>query len=509
MSFLPPEVQQTPVKGFIMSRKIRPFWLMMSLLFANGLLFATTPVITVTSPKNNSTSTSPVQFKATATSSKCAQGISAVRVYSAPGVSAYTVGGGKLNAYLNLNAGTYNTTIVAWDNCGGTASVNVTVTASGEKKIGGFLYTVNSAYDYGNHNENNVSGFSIVASNGALAPLPQGPVNTNIFPQSVASDKGGYRLYVGDWQSGDVFPYFINRSNGSLTPVPGAPFAVNRSVTAVAVHPSGDFIYAAASEQASGDGIAVFQLQSDGSLKEIPGSPFPTQIGPQALTVDPSGNYLYVADYSSFIEAFQIDKSTGALTEAPGSPYLVSAPSVCNFGPGATVDPLEILLVAGARIYTPDAFIGYISGWSISSENGGLSAMSGSPWIDQGGCSQNNGNDPAPHSLAVDATGKFLYVNSGNFAEGISIYSIASDGALTYLKTTGNFSGCATPIRTDATGNYLYTGGCEAGVPGPGYASIVGYSINHSTGDITPLPASPFVYTSGTNAVLDSFTVTP
>jgi hypothetical protein len=37
----------------------------------------------------------------------------------------------------------------------------------------------------------------------------------------------------------------------------------------------------------------------------------------------------------------------------------------------------------------------------------------------------------------------------------------------------------------------------------------VGYSINHITGDITPLATSPFVYVSGTNAVIDSFAVTP
>jgi hypothetical protein len=43
-----------------MSGKIRPFWLTMSVLFANGLVFATTPLIAVISPKDNSTSTSPV-----------------------------------------------------------------------------------------------------------------------------------------------------------------------------------------------------------------------------------------------------------------------------------------------------------------------------------------------------------------------------------------------------------------------------------------------------------------
>lgn len=104
---------------------------------------------------------------------------------------------------------------------------------------------------------------------------------------------------------------------------------------------------------------------------------------------------------------------------------------------------------------------------------------------------------------------EFAEVNSANYTEGISIYSIAPDGVLTYIKTTGSDSGCATPIRTDATGNYLYTGGCDAGVPGNGYASMVGYSINHTTGDIIPLPTSPFVYVSGTNAVIDSFAVTP
>ena len=114
-----------------------------------------------------------------------------------------------------------------------------------------------------------------------------------------------------------MFPYFIDRSNGSLTPVPGAPFPVHVSGGSGRAS-EWEFIYAAGSEQASGDGIAVFQLQTDGSLKQIPGSPFPTQIGPQALTVDPSGNFLYVADYSGFIEVFQIDRSTGALTEASG-----------------------------------------------------------------------------------------------------------------------------------------------------------------------------------------------
>ena len=470
-------------------RPIVPFFVLLS---GSVFAFATTPKITITSPKNDSTSTSPVNFKATAMSSSCAQGISAMRVYSAPGVTVYTVAGGNLDAYLNLNAGTYNATIVAWDNCGGTASENVTVTASGEKKMDGFLYTVNTGYPEID-DLNNVVGFSIVASNGALAPLLQGAVNTNLDPLSAASDKGGYRFYVGDYESGDVFAYFIDRANGYLTAVPGAPFAVNRSVSAVAVHPSGDFVYAAADEQAAGDGIAVFQVQSDGSLTEIAGSPFATENGPQALVVDPTGNYLYVADYSNNIQVFRINRTTGALTQISGSPYSIPIPASC--GSGQTANPTDLLEVSGKWIYTPDEFIGYISGWSTSS-NGGLTPISGSPWIDQNGCTTGGLPGPEPYWLAVDGTGKYLYVSSETLFQGILIYSIGSNGALTYVKAfdAGSYIGQG-PIATDSKGDYLYASEGGANVtPGPGYGAIAGFSINHSTGDLKVLPTSPYIY---------------
>jgi DNA-binding beta-propeller fold protein YncE len=136
----------------------------------------------------------------------------------------------------------------------------------------------------------------------------------------------------------------------------------------------------------------VFQVQSNGSLTEISGSPFATQPGPQALAVDPAGHYLYVADYSNYIEVFQINPSTGALTEDSGSPYEIPIPAVCNPGGGATANPTDIVDVSGTSLYTPDEFIGYISGWSISSTTGGLTPMSGSAFRD-GGCATNSNSD--------------------------------------------------------------------------------------------------------------------
>jgi 6-phosphogluconolactonase (cycloisomerase 2 family) len=472
-------------------------------LFMSAAAFATTPTITVQSPANDSTTTSPVLYTASASSPDCTKGISAMRVYSAPGVSSSTISGGNLDAYVNLTAGTYRTTIVAWDNCGGTATKNLTVTVSGESKPDGFVYTVNSNYyDSSTTNKiNNVVGFTIL-SNGALAQTAQGPVAANVGPFSVASDKGGYRLYVGDKISGDVFAYFINRDNGYLTPVPGAPFPVNRSVTAVAVHPSGSLVFATRDEQAAGDGVAVFQLQSNGSLVEGPGSPYSTEIGPQAIVVDPSGKYLYVADEGStesYINAFQIDLSAATLTPVSGSPFVVNGPSGNPNCPSGVVTPSDIVDFNGSSVYTADA-INYISGFAIGM-GGALTQYSGSPWADNGGCPNPNGLPSSwdPYSLAIDGSGKFLYAANISL-NNISIYSIASNGTLTFIKNTGTTGGCFTPIRTNSAGNQLYIGGCGQGAANGDYSSIVGYSINSTTGDLTLLPASPYTFYENSNS---------
>lgn len=487
-------------------RRLRNLPLMLSALFMSGVAFATTPIVTVTQPANNSKTTGPVNYVASASSPNCASGISAMRIYSAPGVDADTVSGGNLNTYINLLPGTYNTVVQAWDNCGGAGTANVTITITGESKPAGFVYTVNSNYFEGN-TANFVQGFSIVPGNGALAKILQGPVNANVAPMSVASDKAGHSLYVGDYVSGDVFAYSINRSNGYLTPVTGSPFPVGRSVTAVAVHPNGKLIFATRDEQAAGDGVEVFQRQSDGSLKPAPGSPYATQIGPQALIVDPSGKYLYVADFSDrsgtsdYIDAFEINGTSGTLTPVPGSPFPIPVPGNCTAG---AADATDVIDLAGKYLYTADAWMDSISGFAIGGA-GTLTDISGSPWPDYGGC-----NFPPscswcssnPSSLAIDGTGKFFYGINSNIWD-ISIYSIGANGMLSYLKDTPTLVACFGPVRTDSSGNYLYAGSCNAPY---NYVGLVGYSINHQTGDLTELPTSP--YTFPEKAILQSFAVT-
>jgi len=84
----------------------------------------------VSEPANNSAVNSPVNFAATS-SSTCAQGISAMGIYTAPYQLAYVTNGASLNYKLPLSPGKYNAMVQEWDKCGGSTTSPVTITVGG------------------------------------------------------------------------------------------------------------------------------------------------------------------------------------------------------------------------------------------------------------------------------------------------------------------------------------------------------------------------------------------
>ncbi len=104
--------------------------------------------VSVSSPADNSTVGSPVNYTATATTS-CSKGVSSMGIYTAPGVLAYVVNGASMNYNLSLSAGTYHTTVEEWDGCGGAATTPVTITVSGDGSSFGELQHSGGWADYG------------------------------------------------------------------------------------------------------------------------------------------------------------------------------------------------------------------------------------------------------------------------------------------------------------------------------------------------------------------------
>jgi len=88
--------------------------------------------VTISSPANNSSVSSPVAYQATA-SSACSTGIAAMGVY-VNNKLVVTQNGASLSASVPLNSGYYNTVVQEWDNCGGstTALANITVGGGGQ-----------------------------------------------------------------------------------------------------------------------------------------------------------------------------------------------------------------------------------------------------------------------------------------------------------------------------------------------------------------------------------------
>jgi hypothetical protein len=95
--------------------------------------------ITVSSPISGGTYTSPVHFAGSATTTTCAAGIASMGIYTAPGLLAYVQNGAMLDTQLPLSPGTYNTTVQAWDKCGGAVKTAIMVTISGGGNTGVFV----------------------------------------------------------------------------------------------------------------------------------------------------------------------------------------------------------------------------------------------------------------------------------------------------------------------------------------------------------------------------------
>lgn len=483
-----------------MTVSLQRFFARLGLILSLGCIaWATTPVVSVTSPTNGSSVKSPVHYVASASSSACSKGIAAMRIYSAPGVNAYTVDSSTLDIAISLAPGTYNTVVQAWDNCGGVGKAPVTITVTGGRRLPPprFLY---SSDELGGK----IYGYVIDPSSGSLAANGQGPVSAHSSPTRVAVDKGGFRLYVINVGSNDVSAYFIDRRNGHLSPVPGSPFPVGAQLNDVRVHPSGHFVYVTAEKNS----VYVFAVQPDGSLKLVPGSPFPTQDDPWGLTITPDGKHAYVSDYTpGQIDAFSINQNDGTLTPVPGSPY---TPQPVGQG-GCTTGALDITTDAkGKFLIVPRACVSVINVYKIDPTTGTLTEVRGSPF-------------PLPYpqlevpaGVAVDPLDRFVYVadefcDSGCSAETEIWKFSGSSGFMTYKSSSTGL--CGQLPRTDPSGEFLYgignnSGGNDCSGSGPSPA-IWGFTYGASSGLMVNVPGAPFLSPNSDFQYSDGLAVTP
>jgi 6-phosphogluconolactonase (cycloisomerase 2 family) len=317
---------------------------------------------------------------------------------------------------------------------------------------------------------------------------------------TIAVDPTGSFLFQTSQETFDgtpsgIFVYKIDRATGSPGAAVDSYTAANVSFYDDVVDQQGKFLYAY-----GGQGVYAFTIEtSTGTISPVPGSPFAaaTTSSPgyvQAATLmalDQTNKFLYVST-SKGIYAYTIDQSTGALALIAGSPFGASVAGSWTVAITPTNSYLyQLQSSSSASIYA----------YSVNQTSGVLTPVSGSPFS-AGTCGSmvpaGTIGIPGPDNMTIASAGKFMYDNCG-------IYSIdESTGAITQVSSQGPGDW---PV-IDPTGDFLWalTGDqtscfhCDEGV--------TTYSVNPTTGALTPVPNSFLFLTNSEVGAVNSLAIT-
>jgi 6-phosphogluconolactonase (cycloisomerase 2 family) len=197
---------------------------------------------------------------------------------------------------------------------------------------GTFLYV-------GSSENNNVVGFSINQTSGALTMLPEGPVqvrsftpcgcpNKNFTGITIRFDPTAQFLFIGDAGNGAMTSWAVDQNTGAITKVATAPDRLGADE--IAVTPNGKFLYDVGFGSACCN-ISGFVVGPGGTLVPMPAQ-FPVPITPfedfivTGILIDPSGNFLYQVNNSGTFSGYVINQTAGILT-ANGQEFTDALPN--------------------------------------------------------------------------------------------------------------------------------------------------------------------------------------
>jgi hypothetical protein len=179
--------------------------------------------------------------------------------------------------------------------------------------------------------------------------------------------------------------------------------------------------------------------------------------------------WLYV-DEGTKVAAFSINTGTGALTPLTGSPFASSGTESAAI----TTDPTgQFLFLTGANNAQVVVF-------AVNQTDGTLASVGSFPTGFFAG------------DVTTDGLGKYLYVTEGNLGTQVAVFAIGTTGSLTPVSGSP-FSISIAQLTGEPSGNFLF--GVTGNGANNGFTSdnhIYVYSIDQSTGAITPVTGSPF-----------------
>jgi DNA-binding beta-propeller fold protein YncE len=321
----------------------------------------------------------------------------------------------------------------------------------------------------------------------ADSPVPSGGRN----PTAIAASPDHRAIYISNHDDSTVVVFTVG-TDGKIYPQ-NTYNTTGSFPTSLAVSADGKFLYVAYTYQniyttasPGPGGITTFPITNDFTL----GTPVDTPIGraPVAIAASPTPGFVYVlsqdtaaiapeATQTSNLFAFAANTSTGALTPLAGE-TINEGGNVPSFGFVSGVLPASLIEnAAGTYLYVTDNGGNNLLTYSIS---GGVPTQIASATV---------GTGHGPRGMAIDPSGKFLFV--ANYEGTIGEYILS--GGLPTLSTTapstaaGEGTTCVTVEPSQ--GNYIYASGSLSN-------NVSGYQILPADGTLKPIIGSPYAATT-------------
>ena len=223
--------------------------------------------------------------------------------------------------------------------------------------------------------------------------------------------------------------------------------------------------------------VSAYTVDATSGALAAVGTSVGTGTSPHAIVGTQDKKYVFVANESSNnISAFAVNSASGALTAVPGSPLarrLAHPKALALLGTPLGAYPV------GTYLYVANAGSDTVAAFAVDTSNGSLTPLSPATFATGKG----------PSSIAVDPTGRFIYVANNGGSNDVSAFSVdTATGLLTPL-VGSPFPAGANPLSLalGATGKFLYTANPDAT-----NSSISGFSVDLGSGVLTPLSGSPF-----------------
>jgi 6-phosphogluconolactonase len=321
------------------------------------------------------------------------------------------------------------------------------------------------------------------------------PVSTNRKPHALAVDPSGPYLYVANQgvntppvADADVAIYSIDAS-GTLTAGAPATVAATDQPLSLALDPAGPYLYVGNNDNAgTGGAIAAFAPVGGVLGAQLTGSPYATDSQADGIAVDAADGAVFVANFSSGTLVGYSIGTGGVLTVLANSPFVVGPTPPPIYAPYAVA-----VYPTGKYVYVTDVIDGIAAG--------AVDVYIYDPIADTLTQQQTRAVGVQPKSIAIDPTGQFLYV--ANSADGtVSGFTVdATTGLLTPIggaavATGGGVSGQPTALAIDPSGRYLYVANGDA-------SNITTFAITAVTGVLTAVgsPVNAWNATGGTGTI--------